>query len=118
MKEEELKNTADLLRELGLSYRERATVTNAAVNGFAEELRFAQGLLRRNHGGSRLINIGLALIAFPDPTVTDVLGAALVAAGLIQNKMKRSTLQLEDVYRTFPEVVKELHTIRRGFVER
>ena len=117
MKEEELKNTATLLRELGLSYGETARIINTAMNGFAEELRFAQRLSRRNNGGSRLIKIGLALIAFPDPTITDVLGAAFLAAGLIQNKIRRSTLQLEDVYKTFPNVVEELRSIRQGLVE-
>jgi len=117
MKTEELKNKAILLRELGLSYGEAATTMNTAVNEWAEELRVVQRLLRRNNGGSRLIKIGIALIAFPDPTITDVLGSAFVAAGLIQNKIKRSTLQLEDVYKTFPEVVKELRSIRQGLVE-
>jgi len=117
MKEEEMKNTAVLLRELDLSYEETATIMNNAMSGFAGELRLAQRLFRRKDSESRLIKIGLALIAFPDPTITDVLGAAFVTAGLIQNKIKHSTLQLEDVYRTFPEVVKDLRSIRQGLVE-
>jgi len=117
MKVEELKDRAVLLRELGLSYGETAIAMNVALSGFAGELRSAQRLFKRNDGGSRLVKIGLVLIAFPDPTITDVLGTAFLAAGLIQNKIKRSTLQLEDVYKTFPRVVKELHSIRHGLVE-
>ena len=117
MKEEELKHRAALLRELCLSRGETAVTMNVAMIGFAKELHSAHRLFRRNNGGSRLIKIGFALIAFPDPTISDVLGAAFVAAGLIQNRMKRATLQLEDVYKTFPEVVKELRSIRQGLVE-
>jgi len=117
MKVEELRNRAVLLRELGLSYGETAAVMNESMKGFAEELRLARGLLRKNNGGSRLVKIGLALVAFPDPTITDVLGTAFIAAGLIQNRIKGSTLQLEDVYKTFPRVVKELHSIRQGLAE-
>jgi len=117
MKEEDLKNKAILLRELGSSYGETAVTMSAAMKGFTEELRFAQRLSKRNNGNSRLIQIGLALIAFPDPTISDVLGAAFIAAGLVQNKIRRSSLQLEDVYKTFPELVKELHSIRKGLVE-
>jgi len=117
MKEEELRSRAILLRELGLNYGEKSLKMNAAVSDFTEELRYTQRLFRRNDRGSRLIKIGLALIAFPDPTITDVLGATLVAAGLIQNKVKRSTLQPEDFYKTLPEVVKQLRSIRKGLIE-
>jgi len=117
MKAEELRDRAILLRELGLSYAETVAIMNDAMHGFSGELRSSQRLFRRSNNGSRLIKIGLALIAFPDPTITEVFGWTLVAAGLIQNKIKRSTLQIEDVYKTFPEVVKELRSIKHGLVE-
>ena len=117
MKEKELKHKTVLLRELALSRGETVMIMNDAIQGFAKELRSAQSLSRRNNNGSRLIKIGFALVAFPDPTITEVLGWTLVAAGVIQSKIKRSTLQLEDVYKTFPQVVKELHLIRQGLAE-
>jgi len=58
----------------------------------------------------------LALIAFPDPTITDILGSALVAAGILQFKTKHSTLHMEDVYKTFPKVIKELTTSKLSAV--
>jgi len=111
MNSEELKALTEALHELSLSSKETAT----AMRGFTNELRYAQRLWRKG-GSSRLIQIGLVLIAFPDPTITDILGSALVAAGILQLKMKRSALHVEDVYKTFPKVIKELTTSKLSMV--
>jgi len=58
----------------------------------------------------------LALIALPDPTITDILGSALVAAGVVQLKIKRSALHVEDVYKTFSQVMKELAASKQSVV--
>jgi len=106
-----LKNVAVMLRELGLSYEE----TLVAVRGVAKDSHFV-GRLWKKGDETRLIKIGLALIAFPDPTVTDIIGTALVSAGVIQAKIKRSTLHVEDVYKTFPKLIKELQTSKRELI--
>jgi len=107
MNTEELKALTQAVQELGLSSQETAI----AIRGFSKELHSAQRLWRKG-GNPRLIKIGLALIAFPDPTISDVVGSALIAAGLLQLKMKRSALHVEDVYKTFPRVMKELATLK------
>jgi len=111
MNSEELKAWTEALQELGLSSKETAS----AIRGFSAELHSLRGLWRKD-GGSRLIKIGLALIALPDPTITDILGCALVAAGIVQLKMKRSALHVEDVYKTFSQIMKELTTLNLGVV--
>jgi len=111
MNSEELKALIATMQELSLSSKE----TTSAIRGFSNELRYTQRLWRKG-GNSKLIQIGLALIAFPDPTITDILGSALVAAGILQLKMKRSVLHVEDVYKTFPQVIKELTTLKLGVV--
>ena len=111
MKPEELKNVAIMLRELGLSYEE----TLVAARGVAKDSHFV-GRLWKKGDETRLIKIGLALIAFPDPTVTDIIGTALVSAGVIQAKIKRSTLHVEDVYKTFPKLIKELQISKRELI--
>lgn len=111
MKTEEVKNIVDTVRELNQSYKE----TVGAVKGSVTELHMAKSLWRK-HNQSRLVKLGLALIAFPDPTISDVVGGFLVAVGFLQAKMRRSTLHIEDVYKTFPEVIKELHIIRQETV--
>jgi len=105
MNSEELRALTEALQELSLSSKETA----GAIRGFSRELHSVQRLWRKD-GSSRLIQIGLALIALPDPTITDILGSILVAAGIMQLKMRRSALHVEDVYKTFPQVMKELTT--------
>jgi hypothetical protein len=46
--------------------------------------------------GSKLITLGIALIAFPEPTISDAVGAALVALGLLKRKMRK--IGIRDVY--------------------
>ncbi len=103
MTPEDLKALTAAVQELSVSSEETAN----AIRGFKTELHDAQHLWRKGEK-TRLIKIGLALIALPDPTITDVLGCALVAAGLVQLKMKHSALHMEDVYKTLPKVMKEL----------
>ncbi len=57
---------------------------------------------------STLIKLGLALIAFPDPTISDIIGTALVAAGTVQIAIRHRTLYVEDVYKKFRDTFKEL----------
>jgi len=111
VKSEELKNVAAMLHELGLSYEE----TLNAMRGVAKDSHFI-GRLWKKGDETRLVKIGLALIAFPDPTVTDIIGTALVSAGIIQTKIKRSTLHIEDVYKTFPKLIRELQISKRELV--
>ena len=107
MKTEEAKNIVDTVKELSQSYKE----TVDSVKGSATELQIAKSLWRK-HNQSKLVKLGLVLIAFPDPTISDIVGGFLVSVGLLQAKIRHSTLHIEDVYKTFPEVIKELHSIR------
>lgn len=107
MNKEEAKDLVEMLNHWNTSRKETANTMNGVMHGITRELRSTQKLWRRGNS-SFLIKAGLVLIAFPDPTITDILGSALVAAGLVQLKMKRSALHVEDVYKTFPKVLKEL----------
>jgi len=108
----EAKDLVEVLRELSLSRRETVSTMDRVMQSFTEELRSTQKLWRKGNN-SFLIKAGLALIAFPDPTISDVIGSAMVTAGIIQLKMRNSTLRVEDVYKTFPRVVKELGAIKQ-----
>ena len=112
MKPEELKNVVTMLRELGLSYEE----TLDAMKGVAKDSHFI-GRLWKDGDKARLVKAGLALIAFPEPTpISETLGACVLSLGLIESKMKRSALHVEDVYTTFHGVIRNLQTIRRESV--
>jgi len=103
----------DALQELGLNREEAVKVVSGAVR----ESHSVDSLSKKKDT-SLLIKVGLLLIAFPDPTISDLLGALLVSAGLLQTKIKRSTLHIEDVPDTFQGVIKNLQIVRRelGYV--
>ncbi len=115
MNKEEAKNIVDLLKQHSSGRQQTASATKGAMCGFTSELRSTQKLWKHENKPF-LIKAGLALIAFPDPTISDVIGSAMVAAGLIQLKMRNSTLHVDDVYKTFPKVVKELGAIKSHVV--
>jgi hypothetical protein len=108
VKTEELKSLSVVLRELGSSYEE----TLDAMKEVAKNSHLA-GRLWKNGEKKTLVKMGLALIALPDPIVSDIIGALLISAGIVQAKIKSSTLHVEDVYNTFPKLIKELHESKR-----
>jgi len=113
---EELKKTVDTLRELGEDWKENMAIINDTTLEYGTMLKSIKHLCKKSNQGN-LVRIGLTLIAFPLPIVIDdVLGWSFLAAGLIQRKMKNSTLYLEDVSKTFPHLVKELQEIRQKIV--
>lgn len=113
---EEAKNLVELLKEYSENRNQTVNTAHNAMHGFTSELHSVQKLWKQGNK-SFLIKAGLALIAFPDPIIiSDVIGSAMVAAGLIQLKMRNSALYVDDVYKTFPRVLKELGTIKSHLV--
>lgn len=109
--------------ELSLMRKEETDVFINAVNEWRESCDDTIGALRttmivaknakrlwRNEKRSWLIKAGLALIAFPDPTISDVAGTFLVAAGLVQEGIKRRTLHVDDIYKTLGQTLKEVRS--------
>ncbi len=113
MNNKELKDLVDSLHESASRRAEANSLTRGSMRGFAGELKSTQKLWRKGHSNF-LIKAGLALIAFPDPTISDIVGAGMVAAGLVQMKIRNSALHMEDVSKTFPRVLKELNSIKNG----
>jgi len=110
MSPEELKNLVVTLRELSASYEEMGN----AMKGVVNETKFLKRLIGESNPEAQrswLIAAGIALIALPDPTITDLIGTIMVAAGLIKSRMRR--LSIVDVYKAFQGTVKELNEIRR-----
>ena len=114
LKPEELETMVTTLRELGLSYNETTKLMSEAEKD-VKSLRSLWG--KPGTGGqksSRLIKLGVSLIAFPIPTIgiKKSLGAMLIAAGLIQERMKH--LHVADVYSTFQEVSREIQKLQKS----
>jgi len=107
VKTEEARAKASALNELGVSCTDLAQ----ALRGIASNAKATKNLWQ---SGKRpvLIKVGLALIAFPDPTISDVIGTGLVVAGLVQEGIRRRALHMEDVSRTFQSALKDLRNAK------
>ena len=68
--------------------------------------------LWRSKNKPTLIKIGLALIAFPDPTISDIVGTALVVAGTVQVGIRRQTMYVDDIYRTFQSTLRDIQDLK------
>ncbi len=108
MKTEEIKTMTDVTKELSDCYADLAI----ALNGTTDTVK-ASKKLWRSKNNSWLIKIGLALIAFPDPTISDIVGAAFVAAGAVQMGIRRRTVYVEDVYKTFTNTFKDIINLKQ-----
>ena len=109
MKTDEIKTLADAVKELNESYGDLLQ----AMTDTTKEVKATKQLWRKG-SNSILIKLGLALIAFPDPTISDILGAALVAAGTIQMGIRRHTIYVEDVYKTFHDTLKDMWAVKHS----
>jgi hypothetical protein len=108
MKTNEMKTFVNTLRELNEGYVDFLQT----VKGTVKEITITRQLWRDGNK-SRLVKLGLALIAFPEPTpISETIGSFLVAAGLIQEGLKHRSLYVEDVPKTFQTLLKELQTSR------
>lgn len=109
LEKEEIKRMGIVLKELGLSYSETLEV----LREMSKDANHAQKLWR-GEKKSRLIKLALTLITFPEPTpISETVGAAVLVAGLVQNRIKNSTLHVEDVYKTFQDVNNDILKIRQ-----
>ncbi len=107
MNAKDVKALTEATNELGESYASTINATRRT----AQEAEATKKLWRTSNK-SILIKVGVALIAFPDPTVSDVVGAALVAAGTVQEGIKRRTLYVDDAVKTFQKTFKELRDMK------
>ncbi|MEM2465781.1 MAG: hypothetical protein QXZ47_00540 [Candidatus Bathyarchaeia archaeon] len=103
LKTEEAKALATALNELNDSYADFLQ----SLSGTIREVK-ASKKLWKNGSKPWLIKLGLALIIFPEPVLSDVLGGLLIAAGTIQEGLRRRAIHVEDVPKTFQNVMKEL----------
>jgi len=100
---------ATVLQELGLSYTEALEV----MHEMSKDMNKTQKIWR-GENKSKFVKIAIALITCPEPTpISETIGAAVLVAGLIQNRVKNSALYVEDVYKTFQDVNKDILKIRQ-----
>jgi hypothetical protein len=105
----DLKALSEVLRELNESYLDFAS-------SMASTVREMKNTKKLWHNGQKpwLIKLGLALIVFPEPAISDILGSLLIAIGTVQEGLRRRALHLEDVPKTFKNVLREIQAARES----
>jgi len=68
--------------------------------------------LYKSGNKSFLIKAGLALIIFPEPVLSDVLGTTLLAAGAVQQGIKRQSIYLDDLPKAFKSAMRDLKSVK------
>jgi hypothetical protein len=65
--------------------------------------------LQKSGNKNYLIKAGMALLVFPEPIISDVLGTTLIAAGAIQEGIRRQSIFLDDLPKAFKSAMRDLH---------
>jgi hypothetical protein len=98
------KTAVRALNELGdLRKAAASDMKNTRVQGQTTQKLWQEG------NKSRLIQVGMALIAIPEPTPTTIIiGAGLVGAGAVQKGIRSRAIYMEDIGKTVRSTLKEI----------
>jgi hypothetical protein len=102
MKTAEFKALIASVKELSEDYADLAH----SLKGTERDARATKRLWKG--GKPFLMKAGLALIVFPAPLVSDALGALLLAAGTLQEGIRRQAIYVDDLPKAFQSVMKDL----------
>ncbi|MCS7096046.1 MAG: hypothetical protein N3F10_03560 [Candidatus Bathyarchaeota archaeon] len=80
----------------------------------AREMKATKGYILRSERKPWLVRLGLALIAFPEPFVSDFIGTLMVAAGTVQAGLQRRALYVDDVPKALKNLIKDLRVIEEN----
>jgi len=110
MKTDEVKTMVNTVKEMNESYGDLLQ----SVKGMIKEAKSTRKLWR-NGNEPRLIKLGLTFIVFPEPTpISETIGTCLVVAGAVQKGIRSRAIYIEDVYKTFQDVFKDLGTTKHN----
>jgi len=106
MKVEEFKALTKSVKDLTAMSKERVEISNS-LKSVGPNVGQTKNLWK-NGRKPLLIQAGLALIVFPEPFVSDVLGTSLLAAGAVQEGIKRQSVFIDDMPKAFNSAMKTL----------
>lgn len=108
MEAEKIKTATKALSELSQTKKECYSIIKASY----QDANCSKKLWKEKNK-SGLIKLGVALIAFPEPTpISEIVGSGMVAAGLVQNQIKNHGVYMEDLAKSFRKSMKEVYESR------
>lgn len=111
MKTKEYKDLTESIKEMSETHIAVHADTTHSITTAANS---AGAVAKLNKSGNKsvLVKAGLALIVFPEPIVSDLLGTTLLAAGAVQEGIKRQAIYLDDLPKAFKSVMRDLKSTR------
>lgn len=108
MNTEQAKTAAKSMTELSESGKDLANTIKQTGQEAA-----APKKLWQEKNKSKLIKIGMAVFFFPEPTpVCEIIGAGIMAAGAIQQGIKKQAIYAENIPKELHRTLKELRDAR------
>jgi len=96
-----LMERCECLRGLLLERTRSALEVGRALESVRDELRSVEALLTRRGKGGLLVGLGLACLALPEPVLSNIAGATLVALGRV---LQRRSSSIKDLVEALKEV--------------
>lgn len=109
MKTEEFKALTESVKALS---KDHVALANS-ISGAARDVGSTKGLWK---SGSKpfLIKAGLALLVFPEPIVSDALGSLLLAAGAVQEGVRRQSVFVDDLPKAFQSAMRSIKNAKES----
>jgi len=104
---EEIKNISKIATKAAVEFSENRKDTYTALQGTRQQAVANQKLWKCGNQ-SFLIKAGLALVVFPEPIVSDIVGTSLIAAGALQQGIKRQSIYLDDLPKAFKNAMRDM----------
>ncbi|MGQ9781981.1 MAG: hypothetical protein ACUVQ8_07015 [Nitrososphaeria archaeon] len=104
----EHKETATFIKKVSTEYEELHAIlrkSGSTIDAASVEPKI-RSLTQPKNAGKKITALGIALIAFPDPTISDLIGSAMVVSG--QYIQRKSSIGLKDTYKEFDKINSEL----------
>lgn len=109
MSPEETKKMIRDIRIIGQTYREAFNAMNNVPGAIKPVKRLFND--EKSSLGSKLITAGVALIVFPEPIVSEVMGTTLIAAGALMSKIREPNVS--DICRELRKINRSLGSFNR-----
>lgn len=106
-RKETVKHAVKAAGELGDVYAD----FSKSLREITKEIKAMEGYLWKSERKPWLVKLGLTLIAFPEPVVSDLIGTLMVAAGTVQAGLQRRALYVDDVPKVLKNLIKDLRIV-------
>jgi hypothetical protein len=104
---EEMGKLTATVKEVTQTHLETHNDTKQSIKATQSSTGSVNNLSKSTHK-NYLIKAGVALLVFPEPIVSDILGTTLIAAGAIQEGIRRNSIYIDDLPKSFKSAMRDL----------